>query len=317
VIPALLCVVAAIVIGCGGAGITGQDIERVTQIEAAVQGGQSNASGANVDLNGANSPPFGVPTSAVTLFRRVPVGTDPAVSDTVLQDLQKTVTGTWTYHGAELGMGLALRAGVPAGTRVAILKASAGGSFVTDWIEGGTYNAGLQTAISEFKSLLQTAYPGATIRWHWVWNQGEQEARDATETKALAWAANFATLRTQMQSYTGQSTIRPHIVRTWHSLAGGTWLATVRSQQATAASAASGYLLDIDATIDGAIQTDNIHWTGAGFNNAGKNVIAPSILNDIAAHPDVASNDNCATWPTVYALPPAHERRRRRRRLAA
>lgn len=274
--------VAALMASCGGTGTTGKEAPDVRALEVVVLGGQSNSSGANVDADGSNNPPAGVPTGSIGLFRRIPFGVDPAVSDTVLRDLQKTVTGTWTYHGAELKLGLSLRAALPPTTRVVILKASAGGSFITDWIGAGTYAAGLQTAISDLQTLLAAAYPSVPIRWHWVWNQGEQEARDTTEAAALAWATNFATLKTNMQTYTGQ-TLRPHIINTISALAGGTWITTVRARQATAASAAGGYLLSVDSALTGNLQTDGIHWTGTGQNAVGA-IEAASILADIATH---------------------------------
>lgn len=235
--------------------------------------------GHNVDTNGSNDPPAGVPTDTVRMFRRVLNGGE-AITDAVPVNLGTTTTSV-TYHAQELGLGLGLQGHIPG--LATILKVCAGGSAIVDWVEGGSKNAGLQLAISDFRAQLALKYPGVPVRWHFVWNQGETEAVAVSQSSALAWASNFATLLSQIAGYTGQATIRPHIVRIWHSLAGGTWLSTVRSQQASAASAASGYLLDVDSTLDGHMQSDDIHWTGAGHNLVGATEAA-SILFDISTH---------------------------------
>lgn len=262
-------------------GKKAEDRSIVTLVDAVIQSGQSNAQGTDTDPNGGNNPPFGVPTSRVPFLRNA-----GAFVDANLQDLQKTVdpnTST-TYHSTELQIGVNLQNAIAADrTRaVAILKVAHGSTFVTDWIEGGGDNSRLQTAIALFKAQIQARYPNATIRWHWIWNQGETEALAVSQSAANAWAANFATLKTQVESYVSQ-TLRPHIIRIWHSLGGQNWLSTVRSQQATAATAASGYLIDVDATLDGNMQSDNVHYTGAGSNAVGA-LLAASILNDIAMH---------------------------------
>lgn len=255
----------------------------VLNVEAVIQGGQSNSDGTNIETNGCNSPPAGIPTDTVALFRRTPgTGVDPTANTPVLRPLEVTSILGQHYHGIELVVGQTLRDELPT-SRIAILKVQRGSTHVAEWIEGGPYNADLQLAISDFTARVQETYPNATIRWHWVWNQGEAESRDASQTAALAWASNFATLKTQMQSYIGGQTLRPNIIKTWHSLAGGTWVNTVRSQQATAASAASGYLVDVDTIIDSNIQSDNIHWTATGQNQVGA-LVAANILFDIDTH---------------------------------
>ncbi len=277
----------ALIVGCSSGSLTeAQFGGPYNQGEAAIIGGQSNCEGVTIDVDGSFSPPsyFANPDSRVRLMRRILAGTD-AISDATLQDLKYTTLAT-THHGTELALGAKLLAGRPAGTLVAILKVCATGSYVTDWIEsGGTYNAALQTAVADFKAALLGSYPTVPFRWHWIWDQGEREARDGTEAAALAWSANFQTLHGQMETYTS-ATLRPHILANWLDLAGATWNATVNSQKAAAATATDGYVLAIEAALDagGAMQSDNIHRSGAGHNAVGE-IEYTSVVADIAANP--------------------------------
>jgi hypothetical protein len=219
--------------------------------------GQSNA----VGNPGATSPPGGLPLAAVRFFRHV-AGTNKNIQDITHQDLQISVA-TDTYNSVELQLGVDLNT---VGRTVRIAKAAVNGTAMSTWVpSAGTHYYKLKNAIlgARPQSLV-------TMNCHLVWLQGEYEATDATETLALQWASDFTTMHSALVAFVGRP-IRKHICRTMLTLPGGTWINTVRAQQASVADS----LIDTDdlTTVDGT------HYDAASLNTLGSRCAASIIAS--------------------------------------
>lgn len=278
---------AALLLSCGTEGARSNAQDSVTIVRAILTSGHSNNGGHNVDANGSNNPPFGVPTSQVDLLRRGLVANE-TVSDAVFKQLQVSVYGgaAGTSHASELALGINLIQNLPPNNKIAILKVSANSSKITDWSSAGpgAYNASLQTAISDFKTLIAAKYPGAIVKWYWIVMLGTNESGPAQPNNSLAAAmpTNFAVLKSDVDSYIGE-TMAPFIVRESSNMTVLTWLSTERASQATMASNSGGTLIDTDSILVGGLQSDGVHYTGAGHNALGSLGLGPAILARIAA----------------------------------
>lgn len=247
---------------------------QVHTVHAIIFVGQSNQPGANVDALGAMAPPPGSRFTQIKMLRRNLVGNE-AISDTVLQDLNfSTTVAAGTYHGCQIQCCFDLWA---QGKTVAPLIIAANGSAMVDWIAGGSRNAALQTAIANFATLLAAEYPNAQIVWHLHINQGENEAKQGTNTAALAWPTDCATLVTNVSTYTGQAITAPVIIQIQHNLPAAPQLTDLRASQATAATNLGGTLILTDdaSDIPEWLQSDLTHWSGRGQNWLGEQSVAP------------------------------------------
>jgi hypothetical protein len=244
-----------------------------TTLTAILLLGHSNCGGTNIDPDGSNSPPELIPSPFIDLFRRALVSPE-IMTDTTLKPLKVTTYGgaAGVVHGSELAMGLGL---YELTGRVAILKVSANGSKYSHWVEGGTYNSALQTAIANFKTVVASAYPTVTtINWFRVTllgtNEGGAASGSAAQCNAMPGLAT--TFRTQVLSYIGISSfVKELVVRESVNIQTQPFFAEeVAAQTTIAAQGTNGVLVNTDDIITLATeQSDGRHFTGAGQNALG------------------------------------------------
>jgi hypothetical protein len=105
---------------------------------------------------------------------------------------------------------------------------------------------------------------GPSLRWHWVWNQGEAEAKLASDEMAKRWLADFKTLKAALEKRLGTK-LRPVVVRTHFAMARGRHVSVVRSAQAEAG---------VTVCQDDLPLADGTHLSGASQNILGERIAA-------------------------------------------
>lgn len=220
-------------------------------VDAFILSGQSNMLGPN-----SGSVPGGIPTAQSIYWLRVP--NDAATNDNALRTLN--VRASDNTHGLELQFGLDL---IAAGLDPFILKVARGNTFMSSWVPGQFNGDALLSELAGFKAAVAAARPGVAVRWHFLWFQGESEAKDSSDAAALAWGSNFDLLKAGLESTIGGGvTLAPHIIRTHTSLGSAPHVSIVRAQQASRAS--------ILQSVDGYAQSgDSTHFPAATYNNFG------------------------------------------------
>jgi len=267
-------------LGCASAASTDRGGSGNAGADPAVRHVLLQLSQSNGETPGANDPPPGLPEPAIPYWRRVFGGGVPNddIADSELTTLRVTNNGTNIYHGPELAMALGVRA---EGFETAVIKICARGQDVDTWMPGGVHHELMLGVITDAHHALEARFPSEILVWHLSFIAGENSANDTSEDRARAWAANFRSLLASIESHVGQ-TIHPHITRIHSGLPSDyTWKGTVRSQQAVAAQATNGFLIDADGY---EVQADTVHRTGAGANANGSDVAA-SVLVEIRTIP--------------------------------
>lgn len=231
---------------------------------------QSNGLGPN-----SGSVPVGIPSLAVRYWLRVP--NDSGTNDNAFRDLDVRLSDD--THGPELQLGLSLLAG---GLNVAIVKCARGNTFLSSWVPGQFDGDAMLSEVTDAKAALVTAFPGYSTRWHWITVQGESEAKDATETAALAWGSNFDLIRAGLEAIVGP--LNPLIQKTHSSLGSAPWIGTVQAQQASKA----WRLYNADAYTQSG---DLTHFPAATYNSFGADMAA--ILLAAVAPPLVGPSLPC------------------------
>lgn len=235
----------------GAAAFAGAGVAPI--VHAIIIGGQSNPQGPN-----SGGVPAGIPSSDVRYWLRV-VG-DASTNDNAFRDLDVRFFND--THSLELQLGLDLHA---AGLTVAIVKVTRGNTFISSWIPGAGNGNSLLSEVTDASAALATEFPGHGVHWHFIWWQGESEAKDASEDAALAWGDNYDLIKAGLEGIVGP--LRSHIIRTHADLGSAPWLATVRSQQAAKADdlqSTDGYTQDGDLT----------HFPAATYNPIGADAAA-------------------------------------------
>jgi hypothetical protein len=233
--------------------------------------GQSLCTGQGEDA------PVGVPLAAVRYWRRVLNGSG---NDSAFHDLEPFTNGT---HALELQAGLDLTDSFPL---LAFVKISLNGGHVIQFLDGhasGNWDLIEAELTDQVIPALATEFPGEPLVWHFLWEQGQAESREETETEANNWAANMATLQGDLETVIGDTFAATYWVRTDSALADAPWLATVRAQGESWAD----HVIDADnsETLDGTHRTgaaDNI--IGGRFATAFLNAQEPSSMGTLSAY---------------------------------
>ena len=221
-------------------------------------GGQSNMEGAGA-ASFIGQEPAGIPHSGIRYAGRTIDGDIP------LGDLRVHPDASHRF-GPELQCGLDFyNAGR---TSLTIAKGARGGQPMRMFLPTtlgftGTYFDFMKGAVMRALS----AKSGPTT-CYFVWNQGEAETIEATETNALLWATNYNILHGIVEGWFGQ-TVPKIICRTsigYHAIIGDAqWMGTVRGLQEDTAD----HLIDTD---DFTFQADDSHYLPALNNTLGSRI---------------------------------------------
>lgn len=217
-------------------------------VHVAIFCGQSNTLGPET-----GSVPVGIPLAAVRYMLRVP--NDAATNDLVFRDLDVRVSDN--THGMELQFGLDMDG---FGYDLAIVKVARGNTFISEWIPGTVNGNALLAKVGEAQALLAAAFPGKTPVYHFIWYQGESEAKDATDTAALGWGDNFDLIQAGLEALTGP--LKPLIVKTHSDTGSAPYLSIVQAQQLSRA----WILQSVDSV---PLAGDQTHFSAANYNVIG------------------------------------------------
>jgi hypothetical protein len=251
---------------------------QVKEVHCIICWGASNSNGVTVGGAGtpgtSMAPPPGNFWTSIPYLRRILAPNGDAISDVDLTRLKFNTAGGGNYHGVSLQCTIDF---MFSGRRAACLQVSADGSFLQDWIGAGTYAARLATALGDMDAMLASKYVNAT-RKYYLYAEEYTEVRDATPVRANVWAANFATLRANIEATLGTTlsgvsiSLCPTILTVAPSSA--PQFAVVRAQQAIAAAAVpggKGLTFDPDpySNKNGYVMSDNTHYFGRCANFVG------------------------------------------------
>lgn len=207
--------------------------------------GQSNAEGMSTD-----SVPGGVPDATIPEFQ-FSFGKAKALQQEAFLSVAPAFDGTLSH---ELCAAKALQA---AGRRVAVIKITHGGTYISQWDPTGPgvpYVKKFELAVS----LLAKEFPsGTAFDFRWVWDQGENEAKLGDPEVTAAWPGRLAALRAAFEGVAKQP-LDPYIVITWSPRYKKASMDAVRAVQTSIAS--PGHAIDSYGSAFGA---DMIHRTGA------------------------------------------------------
>lgn len=238
----LKCLLALTLFACGSTVETPEPMALAPVLpDAVIYFGASSCLGTETD-----AAPAGMPSNAAQLWQTVP---GSAVDADSFGPLAVLPSGA---HGAELQLGLNMPG-------LAIVKVAHISTALDEWLPGAPFGDALAGEVAEAAASLPPS------RWHLVTLIGGDEARAPSEEPALAWASNFAAIRAELAGVVGQP-LSATVVQIYARIPGGTWIATVRAQQA----AVADMLIDIDDLP----HVGNLHPTGASQNAIGDRLAA-------------------------------------------
>ena len=112
-----------------------------------------------------------------------------------------------------------------AGLTVAVIKLCQGATFINRWIptaKAPSAGTKLYAEVAEAAAALRARYPGAEVRFIWVWDQGEAEARYADRPTVEKWPDDFFAIQAGLEAALGQ-TLHPFVMRTCSTITGKTF----------------------------------------------------------------------------------------------
>jgi hypothetical protein len=232
--------------------------------------GQSNAAG-----HGDDPPDF---PAGLFMWSDIPTG-----SATVPVALDTYDVGAGPQHGVELKLA-ALIASV--GLTPFMFKVAQGGTGLeTIWLPAGTGNFD-HYAVPEWATCLAhlqaTEYPGKTFRFHFIWIQGEDEARlDPSDSRVTNYAADLATLIGRVRSAVSLNWGSDcHFYITRIKTIPGTWpaQAAIQAQQDLAAATITNcHVFNSDTW---PVFASDVHYNSSGFTKMAQ-AIAPVLLGTL------------------------------------
>jgi len=224
--------------------------------------GQSNAIGADTE-----EAPAGLPDASIQFWRNDYHYNDGAHA---FGPLDVAPRGTFSH---EIRLAQRLKA---AGHDVVVIKIAQGGTYINRWIPTAKMPAAgakLYGEVTEAISALRVARPGVPLRFLWVWDQGESEARYKDQPTVERWSDNFFEIQRGMEQVVGEP-LEPFVVRTCSTITGKTYPGLLESEQASVATPT--HLIDSN---DSEFRPDNVHRIGRSQNKLGDR-IADVVLNE-------------------------------------
>ncbi len=258
--------------GCGEAptGVTTAPIDYSETVHLLLVAGQSNAAGTD-----KANPPAGLPDASIPLWRNSYYDNSGSHTWDAL-DLDRTHGLTYSHEVATA------RAVQAAGYRVGVIKLTQGSTYMNRWVPGakvGWAGSKFYAEISEAMAAAPAAFPGATdFVVHFIWDQGEAEARYFDEPTVRKWHQQYVLVRGGVEQAVG-GPVHAHIVRTSSVIVGKTFPGVLEEQQALSADDPE----HLHNTDDATVRKDGVHRAGAFQSLLGAQRIAPRVLADIEA----------------------------------
>lgn len=156
-----------------------------------------------------------------------------------------------------------------AGLTVAVIKIAQGATFINRWIpsvEAPGPGSKLYAEVREAKAALQAAYPTAELRFLWVWDQGEAEARYDDRPTIEKWPDDFFAIQAGLEDALGQE-LHPFVMRTCSTITGKTFPGLLEGLQESVTTA--DHVID---TNDSEFMPDGVHRRGRSQNNLGDRI---------------------------------------------